>query len=309
MIDVLYIINPASNSGMGMRAWLEFRTLWHDPIGRKNLAITERPGHAREIAASGDSASILAVVGGDGTVGETISGIMERQGSLPKLAIIPGGRGNDIARNIGIFSVDDGVMALRSGHHRAFDLIRVDCVIDGRKGHCHAFLYGSTGFSSIPMVKSWMKRVLGPRGAYYLSTLKQIIANQSPHMTLQTEEERYSGRYWMVIAGNAEWAGGGQMRLSPGALTDDGELNITIVPSQSKFKMITRLLPKVVAGEHINEPSISYSPGGKIEVQSDPPVDLELDGHLYGTTPATFSIRPRALQIIAPRLPDKKTDG
>ena len=92
----------------------------------------------------------------------------------------------------------------------------------------------------------------------------------------------------------------------PGAVTDDGELNITIVRSESKFKTIRKVLPKIVTGEHTREPGVSYSLGKKIEVLSDPPITLELDGHRYGTTPATFSISPKALQIISPNQPDKK---
>jgi len=102
-------------------------------------------------------------------------------------------------------------------------------------------------------------------------------------------EEKYSGPYWMVIVGNAEWTGGGRIRLSPRALMNDGKLDIAIIPFQSKFRMITKLLHKIVSGEHINDPSVSYFPGEKVEVDSTTPIDLELDGHLYGTTPATFS--------------------
>jgi diacylglycerol kinase (ATP) len=307
MSSVLYIINPAGHGGAGTKAWEEFKTSWSDPIDPRHVIVTQRPGHARKIAASTEGYDILAAVGGDGTVGEILSGIMAHQKPQPKLAVIPGGTGNDIARNIGICSIADGAAALHDGHPRAFDLVRIDYQIDGQREHRHAFLYGCVGFSSIPMVKHWMKRLLGPKGAYYLGMCLQMIVYRAPQMTVRMEEREHRGRNWMVVVGNAERAAGGSMCLAPGARTDDGELNITIVPSQSKLKMVTKLLPKVATGAHINEPGISYLPGKRIAVDSAPPAILELDGDIFGTTPATFTVCPRALQVISPKRPGMKT--
>lgn len=306
MSNILYIINPASHGGAGTRAWEEFRILWSGHIDSKNTIVTKRPGHAREIAVSTEGYDMLAAVGGDGTVGDVMSGIMDRQGPHPGLAVIPTGTGNDIARNAGICSIQDAVGALRDGCARSFDLMRVDCQVDGHPAHRHAFIYGIVGFSSIPMVKPWMKRLLGPKGAYYLGALLQIIVYRVPNMTIHTEKQELSGCNWMVIVGNSEKAGGNSMCLAPGARIDDGELNITIIPSKSKLKMITGLLPKISTGAHIDEPGISYFLAKRIEINSDPPAILELDGDVFGTTPATFTVCPGALQVMTLEPADRK---
>jgi len=297
---ILYIINPASQGGSGTGAWEEFKASWPDGADAGRTIVTERPGHAREIAATAEGHSIFAVVGGDGTVGEVMSEIMDRQEPRPSLAIIPAGTGNDIARNIGINSVADAVGALRGERSRAFDLVRVDRQVDGRSAHRHAFLFGIVGFSSVPMLKPWMKRLLGPAVAYYLATFLQFIVYRVPHMTIRVGEREISGRKWMVIVGNAELSAGGSMCLAPGACTDDGILNITIITSQPKLKMLTRLLPKIATGAHVHESDVDYFPGTRIEVDSTPPAIVDLDGDIYGTTPVTFTVCPRALQIISP---------
>ena len=92
------------------------------------------------------------------------------------------------------------------------------------------------------------------------------------------------------------------MCVAPGALMDDGELNVTVFPVKSKFKMITRLLPKLATGEHIKEPGVAYFPAEKVEIYSDPPAILDLDGDVFGTTPATFTVCPGALQVLTPDL-------
>jgi len=298
MNSVLYIINPAGNGGAGLKVWEAFKSASVDSIDPAHVVFTERPGHAREIATASNGYDIVAAVGGDGTVGEVISGIMDRPEPIPRLAVIPCGTGNDIAQNAGIFSVADAATALREGTPHAFDLIRVDRQVDGRDEHRTAFLFSNVGFSSIPKMKPWMKRLLGATGAYYLATFLQTIAYRPPHMVVRIDGKEYVGPTFLVIAGNAEYAAGGCMRISPGASTNDGVLNISIIESMSAYKVVTKLFASIANGTHIKESGVSYFTGRNIEVQSEPPALLDLDGELFGTTPATISVSPLALEVL-----------
>ncbi|MFH2043899.1 MAG: hypothetical protein ABIK92_01990 [Pseudomonadota bacterium] len=93
----------------------------------------------------------------------------------------------------------------------------------------------------------------------------------------------------------------GSMCLSPGALTDEGELNITVIPSQSKLKMATCLLLKISTGAHIHEAGILYFQEKEIHIDSDPLALLDLDGDIFGETPAVFTVCPQAVQIMTPK--------
>lgn len=300
MDDVLYIVNPAGQGGVGVKTWEAFQASWPEPIASEQVVFTERPGHAREIAASTRGHATYAAVGGDGTVGEIMSGIVDRPEPRPRLAIVPAGTGNDMARNLGITSLQDAVAALRQGHERAVDLVRVESQVDGRRAHHCAFLFCAVGFSSIPMMKPWMKRLLGPRGAYYLATLLQAVAYRAPDMVVRTDGREFHGRTWVVVIGNAEHSAGGSMRLAPGACIDDGELDVTIIPSGSKFKLIPGLMPKIASGAHVTEPGVAYFPARRIEIDSDPPAIVDLDGDLFGTTPAVITVCPGILRVVTP---------
>jgi len=133
--NTLFIINPAGHGGTGTTTWERFQALWPEQIDPEHAIVTERPGHAREIAVSAMGFDALAAVGGDGTVGDVMSGILDRPGQRPRLAIIPAGTGNDIARNTGIQSMEHAVSALRNGRLRAFDMIRVDYRDEGSSIH------------------------------------------------------------------------------------------------------------------------------------------------------------------------------
>jgi len=86
MTRALYIINPAGHGGAGLKAWDRFQALWPDTIPSDCAVMTSYPGHAREIAAAPDGCDTLIAVGGDGTVAEIMSAIMDRRGQKPKLA-------------------------------------------------------------------------------------------------------------------------------------------------------------------------------------------------------------------------------
>lgn len=297
---MLYVINPAGHGGAGMAAWREFQALWPDVIDPGDVMITERAGHAQEIAAS-YAGGTLVTVGGDGTVNEVISGLQSRREPHARLAIVPAGTGNDIARNVGIVSVDDAVSALGAGADRTFDLVQVDWDARGTQRRRYAFLYGNAGFTAIPAVRPWMKRILGPTVAYYLGTLIQVFAYRPPSVVVEADGRRFSGRAWMVMAANVERSGGGSMCLAPGARADDGELNVVIVPvDTSKLKVAIRLFPRIPTGAHVDEPDVHYFPAKQVSVRADPPAPVELDGDVLGETPVTFTICPSRVRIVVP---------
>mgnify|MGYP001555179885 CR=1 FL=1 len=301
MGDALYIINPAGHGGSGLRTWSQFKALWPDPIDEDDVRVTERSGHAREIAAAAAGYETLVAVGGDGTVGEVISGVMDRSRVRPHIAIVPGGTGNDIARNLGMGTLETAVAALRDGVPRTVDIVDVEARVEGRPEHRFAFLYGAAGFSAIPLVKPWIKRWLGPTIAYNEATLRNILKFQAPIMRVRSRERSFEGRSWMVIAGNAERTTGGSVCMSPGARIDDGLLDVAIYPNRHRLLMLTQLFPKIPTGAQVEEPDVAYFRTARIEVDSDPPSFVDLDGELFGTTPATFTALPGAVNVMCLR--------
>ncbi|MFC1746516.1 diacylglycerol/lipid kinase family protein [Candidatus Riflebacteria bacterium] len=299
MSRIRYIVNPAAYGGKSLTAWDEFLQMWPGKVEEKEVQLTNEPGHARELAAVAGDYEIIVAVGGDGTVSEILSGIMALSQPRPKLAIIPAGTGNDTARNVGINSVVDSIAALQKRSKKAFDLIRVECEVNGGIVDRYGFISGNAGFSALRMLRPWMKRILGSKFAYYLSLVLGILVYHPPEMKVTCENNEYSGGIWTVLIANSERAGGNSMCVGPGALVDDGEFNVTIIPAQSRLSIFSKL-PRFASGTHVDEAEISYFAAKKITVQSAPAVGLEIDGDIFGTTPATFTICPGAAVILSP---------
>ena len=296
----LFIVNPGASGGQGEVAWNRFTDLWPDAIDPEDVRVTEGPGHAREIAASADGYEILTAVGGDGSVNEIFNGVMKKDGPHPRLAIIPAGTGNDIARTIGLYPLEAAVSALRGGNDRSFDLIRVDGQENGRKFRMYAFLNGNFGFSGSVTVRPWTKRILGATFAYYLNTILAILTHKPPIMSVRWEDDRFEGRTWMIMAANVESVSGGSMRIAPGASPHDGMVWVTVIEAKPKLTMMFKNLPKVASGDHINEDGFHYFPAPKIEITSDVPAVVDIDGEGERATNVVLSIVPGAVRFLTP---------
>lgn len=300
MAQTLFIVNAASNGGAGIRAWEAFVRSFPDDIPAEDVRFTERQGHAHELARVAAGRDLVVAVGGDGTVGEVISGIMECPEPRPALAVLPSGTGNDIARHVGCFPLPQAIAALTRPHRGKFDLIRIDCRDGaGRPVSRYAFLYGTAGFSTLVKFKPWMKRFLGVGIGSYLSAILALIDFRPPAMTVRVGDAVFDGRLWMIVVSNSEFAAGGTMRMAPDARTDDGEMNLTVIPARPKPLLLATVLPKVPSGRHTESPGVSYFAASEdVQVDADRAVLVEIDGDVFGFTPARFSMCPGAIEIV-----------
>ncbi len=295
MERMLYIINPTGNGGAGLMAWTKFKTLWNEPIDTKDITMTKRSAHAIDIASKAEGYTTIVSVGGDGTVNEVMQGVLQNE-SKPALALIPAGTGNDVGRNVGIRSVEDAVNALKESHTKKYDIIQV---VYGKEKK-YSFLCANFGFSANHRITPWMKRRLGPTKAYYLATFLEILFFRPWDMTIEWDHGTYSGKTIIVITANVEKTSGGSMMIGPGASPTDGKMTVTIVPFRSKYDLLVNKFPKTPTGEVVKEPGVAFFQTKKITIHSHPPCDMDIDGDIFGPTPATSAICPQAVQIVCP---------
>jgi len=295
-----FIVNPSAAGGRAGRRWTE-EIVPRLQVSHENVVTTAYPGHAAELARSAaESHAPIIAVGGDGTVHEVVSGLMAVQRHRPPLGILPLGTGNDIARSVGLRSGEDALKALERAHTRPLDLIRVDCLEESVSVTRFACLTASAGISAmvIRSLRPWMKRWLGSENAYMLATLIALVRYRPSQMQVQWPDGDFTGKLLMVNVGNAEYESGGGMRMSPGARIDDGMVNISIIRA-APLPRLLRKLPGIRTGAHIHEPEVVYFLAARVQVDSDPPVGIQMDGDIRGHTPATFTVLPHALQVIA----------
>lgn len=299
--QILLIANPAAGSGRVRRQWENLLA----SLRRRSLAadhvFTERPRHAVELARQlSDRFDVVVAVGGDGTVNEVATGVLLAGGKPRTLAVVPLGTGNDLADLVGITNLADAVEALARGDERTMDAIEVQCDEGGKLLRHFALMHAAVGFASelVKQTTPAVKRLFGPRLCYSIGLLRAVWRFRSPRVRVWADGQETHARLFHICAGNSEWAGGGMMRLSPGAKIDDGQFDVCLIEALGRFETLCHL-PRLFKGTHVAHPKVRYFRGRTLRVEADPPGGLMLDGDLVGQTPATFEIRPAAIRVVA----------
>jgi YegS/Rv2252/BmrU family lipid kinase len=298
---ILLIANPASGQHRGERRLAQaserLASLGHTVTG----TLTESAGHATHLAKSNaPDFEIIAALGGDGTVNEVANGLMAVEpGERPALATLPVGTGNDVALTYGLAHFESAIDALAKGSTRTLDVIRVQLMRDGKSVTRHALLFVAAGFAAEVIRKTGprVKRIFGRRFSYSVGLFRALASFRAPEFSVKWDGGEQSGRMFQVCAGNTEFAAGGVMRISPGARPDDGLLNISLVDVLGRLQIVRRF-PSILSGGYVEDERVDYFTGKRLEIDAVPPAELQADGDIIGTTPATVELLPGALQLV-----------
>lgn len=245
--------------------------------------------HAKQLArAMAETDEVAVAVGGDGLVGTLADALGERRGAL---AIIPGGRGNDFARVLGI--PNDPAEAARvaaTGEERLLDVGRVD----GK-----AFVgIASYGFDSDANRIANETKIVRGNLVYLYAALKALVQWKPATFTVVVDGERHEFLGHAVAVANSKAYGGG-MYLVPHAELDDGRLDVMLMAHQPKLHIL-RSFPKVFKGTHVDDPAITFLKGESVEIDADRPFAVYADGDPLAELPATVTVEHQTLRVIVP---------
>ncbi len=296
----LLIANPAAGIARATGRWGELLAELDAQRLKPDYAITNGPGHAMSLAREASrSYDVIAAVGGDGTVNEVASGILLAGAATASLAVIPFGTGNDVAQLLGMRSVHEVIHALASGATRTMDAIEVRCQDAGKEHTRYALLYAAVGFAGALLKRTTplVKRLFGPRYCYSVGFFHALLDFKPPMMRVRCDDLEFNGRMFLVSAGNAEIVGAGTMRLSPGAKVDDGKLNVNVIENLGRLETV-RWFPKLLKGMHTMHPKVRYFAATSLTVECETPMEVQMDGELFGHTPVTFQVRPESIRVV-----------
>ena len=253
------------------------------------VELTRSVEHAVEEALRAvDLGELTVVMSGDGLIG-AVGGALA--GTEVPLGIIPGGRGNDLARSLGIPSDPEGAIeVLARGHTR---------VIDVGEANGRRFLgIASVGFDSECNRIANQTRFVRGNLVYAYSVPRALAGWKPARFTLRIGDEslRFSG--YSVAAANSSTYGGG-MRLAPDALLDDGEFDIVMIGEVGKLRYLSNL-PKVFKGTHVDNEEVRIVRASHLELSASRPFAVYADGEHLTDLPVSLRVLPRALSVLAP---------
>jgi diacylglycerol kinase (ATP) len=296
----VFLVNPASAGGSTGRRWPGLARRAASLGLRGDTYLSEAPGHlttlAREAVAEG--ATLVVVVGGDGTVNEAVNGLA---GADVDLAILPRGTGTDFVRTFGIPTrFDDAVAVARTGAPRAVDLGRATYQAwAGGRAEAYFANIASAGMSgAIAKRANTTTKALGGKISFLWATVAVFSRWKAGEVRVSVDREVRSGRMHDVVVANARYFGGGIM-ICPDAEPDDGLFDVLLIGDLTKRDLVTTM-HKTYSGRHLPHPKAELLRGAAVEVDAGGPLPVELDGEQPGTTPARFAVVPKALRLRAP---------
>ena len=261
------------------------------------------PGRVTELTqqAAGSGASLLVVVGGDGTVNEAVNGLAAAGAGSPELALVPCGTGDDFARTFEIpRRLEQALEVAAHGKTRPVDVGRARFRgHDGSDAERYFANFAGAGISgAIARRGAVTSRRLGARAAYFWATVVVFARWKSVLMTIEADGDRREGLMYEVIVANGAYAAGG-MRIAPDAAPDDALFDVVIIGDVTKPDFLTTF-PKIYRGTHVGHPKVEVLRAREVSVQAAEQLPVVLDGEQPGTTPVQFEIVPRALKLRAP---------
>jgi diacylglycerol kinase (ATP) len=288
--QIALLTNPTSGKGRGGRVGSVVVPRLRD-AGFDVRELTGRDAEeALDLARScvADGVETLAVIGGDGMVHLAVQALACSQ---TRLGVIPAGTGNDVARNLDLPRKDAlaATDVIIGGKERTIDLARV-----GAKYYVTVL---AAGFDA--KVNERANQMTWPKGQmrYNLATLAELRTFSPIPYVLDLDGEEHRFDAMMVAVGNGPSFGGG-LRITEGALLDDGLLDVVVIRPMSKTALV-RTYPKLFKGTHVHHPEYRHYPARSVTVAA-PGVVAYADGERIGALPLTVEVVPQALRVLVP---------
>lgn len=312
----LAIINPKSGGGRTGQALGDLRRVMDNALGPVDVALTERPRHATEIArdAALDGRETVIAVGGDGSIHEVVNGLMqarERGAKGTRLGVVGQGTGGDFRKTLGLeHRLDRYLAAIAGGCTKRIDVGRFDYTTnEGGPGKAWFVNILSAGMGGLvdryvhEMGAGW----LGGKAAYFAASARGLIESELGELRViatlagRTEEVELVSRQISIC--NGKFFGSGMM-VGPMAEPDDGIFEVVDLGPSSKLGFLT-FSRKIYDGSHMRHPNVRHLRGDhvRVELKNARVRDkflLDVDGEQLGKLPIDVTVERGAIEVLVP---------
>lgn len=259
-----------------------------------DLRLTGGPGDATQIAARAarNGSADVIVAGGDGTINEAIQGLA---GTKARLAIVPRGTANVLARELGLpLDEAEAVAIVAQGKSRQ---IYLGLAIDETTHESRHFaLMAGIGLdaSVVRRVQPSLKKRIG-KGAFWVSGLSHLATWNPKPFTLEIDGREYNATF-AAVGKSARY--GGDLAITPGARLDQSEFEICIIETRSRLRYLHLLSYAMRNGMPRDKPEVRFVNAVSVKAYGD--AQVQVDGELIGHLPMRFEIAPHSLEVIVP---------
>lgn len=288
---IWFIINPVSGIGRQKTVERLVPELLNKDLYDFEIKHTQERGHARKISleAINQGIDILAVVGGDGTVSEVASRLVN---SNVELGIIPAGSGNGMAR----------ALQIPVKTRKAIKILNKYALVKMDAGEINGKIFANSsgvGFDALISKLFHSRKKRGLAGYIWL-VAREYFKYKPQNYTLEIDGNRMEKKAWIVSFANSSQYGNNAL-IAPNAVVNDKLLDVVIVkdfPGWALPSLMLRLfkgtLDKSKYVETFKADNIKF----KMEIESS--VHLDGDPHEMGKE-LNIKVVPQSVKVIVPQ--------
>lgn len=293
MKQAMIIINPSS----GKEQALEYVKKAEDILSEQGYQVTVNET-AKELDATHfcidackECHDLVVSIGGDGTLHETINGLLDQE-HRPKLGVIPLGTVNDFARALQIpLNPEQAIETLKSSHTKEVDMGKLN-----DKLFANVVAAGSLA-GALSSVSSEDKSKLGAF-AYFRDGMKELMSNSASPLKIEYDGEVWEGEAPLFLAALTNSVGGFE-NMVPDAEVDDGLLHCFIVTNLNMFNTLTAGI-SLLLGSLKDHKDVIYFTAEHVKVSSTDSVTTNVDGEEGPTLPVDMRIMPGHIRVVVP---------
>jgi YegS/Rv2252/BmrU family lipid kinase len=290
-VPAMLLVNPVAGGGQGEKILGRVVELLKAQGLQFDCQLTQSPGHASRLAQAAAEVGCqrIIVCGGDGTINEVVNGLQERPVSL---GIIPCGRGNDLARYLGIpTDLEAACYTSAQGRLKKLDVAQI-----GQRYYCSIASVGlAADVNRLANKNSYIRK---GKSAYLRALWQMLPGFKAYELRVEHDGGVYEGRVLLVAVGNSSSFGGG-LQVTPEALADDGLLDICIVEMVSRLRFLGSF-PAVFSGTHLRYGFVKYMRSARVRITAATPLDVFADGEFIQQLPVSILVHFQALRFVVP---------
>lgn len=304
------VVNPNAGNRKIQRDWKKIHKLLKASGLAFDFAFSEYANHAVEITQNAirEGFRRFIAVGGDGTYNEVVNGIFKQQEVDTQAfltAVIPVGTGNDWGRMYEI-PADYGkaIGVIKKEQVFVQDIGRISYFDDGKMDFRYFINIAGMGFDALVAQKTNRQKAAGKGNAlsYFYNLFAGLLEFKPAVTDIFVDDKTYSFNTFSISVGICRYNGGGMKQL-PGAIPDDGLLDMTVIKKIGLGTVFAQLR-NLYTGSFVKHPKVATFRGHVIRIRCRRNgFMMEADGESLGESPFEVNVVPRALKMIINKKP------
>ncbi len=272
---LLLIVNPVAGKKRLKPLLLDVVQIFARGGYATTVMVTGRRGEATEFVAQGGSYDLIVCCGGDGTLNEVVSGMLDHGVTIP-LGYIPCGSTNDFATSMGIsMDVRKSAEAIANGLPLPLDVGKF-----GERYFTYVSSFGAFTAASYTTAQD-VKNILG-HAAYVLEGIKDLQSIKPYRLKFVSEDTVYEGDYvFGAIANSTSF--GGIVKLKDELVSlNDGLFEVLLVKMPRTIADLNAIINALTTSNFENK-RFEFFKASKLTISSAEPIAWSLDGEYMRT--------------------------